>query len=151
VHEICHGLGPAFARVNGQQKDIRESIGPAYAGLEESKADIVGMFALKWLIDKNALPKERLEEYYASYVAGIFRTVRFGTGEAHGRAEMMEFNYLSEQGAIVQSAGRYPGDYAKMPGSIERLAKELLEQEASGDRARAEAWLSKYDSMPAAL
>ena len=151
MHEICHGLGPAFARRNGRQVDIRESIGAAHAGLEEAKADVVGMFAFRWLIDRNVLPKDRLEEYYASYVAGIFRTVRFGTGEAHGRAEMMEFNYLSEQGAIVQSGGRYAVDYAKIPGAIERLAKELLEQEATGDRLRAEAWFGKYDKMPAAL
>jgi len=151
MHEICHGLGPAFARVNGQQKDIRESIGPAYAGLEESKADVVGMFALKWLVDKNVLPKARLEEYYASYVAGIFRTVRFGTGEAHGRAEMMEFNYLTEQGAITQVSGRYRVDYAKMPPALATLAKELLEQEATGNRARTEAWFAKYDKMPPAL
>jgi hypothetical protein len=97
------------------------------------------------------LPKERLEEYLASYLAGIFRTVRFGTGEAHGRAEMMEFNFLAEQGAIVQAGGRYRVDYAKTPPAIERLAKELLEQEAAGDRGRAEAWLSKYDRMPPAL
>jgi hypothetical protein len=159
MHEICHGLGPAFARAGGastgsgrgQQKDIREAIGPAYAGLEESKADVVGMHALKWLVDKSVLPKTRLEEFYASYVAGIFRTVRFGTGEAHGRAEMMEFNYLSEQGAITNAAGRYRVDYAKMPGAIAALAKELLEQEATGDRARTEAWFARYDKMPPAL
>jgi hypothetical protein len=159
MHEICHGLGPAFARVNvpstsserGQQKDIREAIGGAYGGLEESKADVVGMFALKWLVDRNVLPQARLEEYYASYVAGIFRTVRFGTGEAHGRAEMMEFNYLSEQGAITNVSGRYRVDYAKMPAAVAALARELLEQEATGDRARAEAWFAKYDRMPPAL
>ena len=131
--------------------DIREAIGAAYSGLEEAKADVVGMFALKWLVDRDVLPKARLEEYYASYVAGIFRTVRFGTGEAHGRAEMMEFNYLSEQGAIAFAGGRYHVDYAKMPAAIEQLAKELLEQEATGDRARTEAWFSKYDRMPQAL
>jgi hypothetical protein len=151
MHEICHGLGPAFARRDGRQVDIREAIGPAYSGLEEAKADVVGMFALKWLVDRDVLPKARLEEYYASYVAGIFRTVRFGTGEAHGRAEMMEFNYLSEQDAVTYAAGRYRVDYAKMPGAIEKLAKELLDQEATGARARAEAWLSKYDRMPRAL
>src|SRR5260221_3752669 len=109
------------------------------------------MFALKWLIDRNVLPKDRLEEYYASYLAGIFRTVRFGTGEAHGRAEMMEFNYLSEQGAIVSAGGRYRVDYAKMPAAIASLAKELLDEEATGNRARAEAWFAKYDRMPPAL
>src|SRR3954453_13264377 len=100
LHEICHGLGPAFARRNGTPIDIREAMAGNFSGLEEAKADVVGMFALKWLADKGVLKKERLEEYYASYVAGIFRTVRFGTGEAHGRAEMMEFNYLASQGAI---------------------------------------------------
>jgi hypothetical protein len=109
------------------------------------------MYALKWLVDKGVLPKSRLEEYYASYVAGIFRTVRFGTGEAHGRGEMMEFNYLASQGAIVSSGGRYRVVYTKMPAAIASLARELLEQEATGDRARAEAWFTKYDTMPPQL
>jgi hypothetical protein len=151
MHEICHGLGPAFSRVNGKQVDIREAIGGAFSSLEEAKADVVGMHALKWLVDRDALPKARLEEYYASYVAGIFRTTRFGTGEAHGRAEMMEFNYLSQQGAIANVSGRYHVDYAKMPAALSTLAKELLEQEATGDRARTEAWFAKYDRMPPAL
>lgn len=152
MHEICHGLGPAFARRGGQHVDIREAIGPTFSGLEEAKADVTGMFGLKWLVDHGALPKERLEEYYASYVAGIFRTVRFGTAEAHGRAEMMEFNYLSEKGAITRAAsGRYVIDYAKMPDALAALAKELLEIEATGDRARAEAWFNTYDKMTADL
>jgi hypothetical protein len=152
MHEICHGLGPAFARRDGKQVDIRESIGPIYSGLEEAKADVTGMYGLKWLIDHGALPKERLNEYYASYVAGIFRTVRFGTGEAHGRAEMMEFNFLSEHGGIVRDAnGLYSIDYAKMPDAIAAVTKELLEIEATGDRARAEAWFGKYGTMPADL
>jgi hypothetical protein len=148
MHEISHELGPDFARRNGKQVDIRESIGPAYSGLEEAKADVVGMFGLKWLVDRGALPKERLEEYYASYVAGIFRTLRFGTGEAHGRAEMMEFSYLLEQHALSYKAGRYTIDLVKIPAALALLAKELLEIEATGDRSRAEAWFAKYDRMP---
>jgi hypothetical protein len=151
LHEICHGLGPAFARQNGRQVDIREAMAGAFSGLEEAKADVVGMFALKWLADRGVLKAERLPEYYTSYVAGIFRTIRFGTGEAHGRAEMMEFNYLSEQGAIVKKGGRYAVDFAIIPGAIARLAKELLEQEATGNRARAEVWFRKYDVVPADL
>jgi hypothetical protein len=152
MHEISHGLGPAFARRGGQQVDIREAIGPIYSGLEEAKADVTGMFGVQWLVDRGALPRERLQEYYASYVAGIFRTVRFGTGEAHGRAEMMEFNFLSERGAIKRdSAGRYGIDYAKLPDAIAAVTKELLEIEATGDRARAEAWFARYDKMPADL
>jgi hypothetical protein len=151
MHEICHGLGPAFARRNGAQIDIREAIGGLYGGLEEAKADVVGMYGLQWLVDRGVLPKDRLEEYYASYVAGIFRTIRFGTEEAHGRAEMMEFNYLTEQGAIVASGGRYRIAYSALGPAIGRLAKELLEQEATGDRARAETWFAKYAKMPQAL
>ena len=137
MHEISHELGPDFAQRNGKRVDIREAIGPAYSGLEEAKADVVGMFGLKWLVDHGAMPKDRLEEYYASYVAGIFRTLRFGTGEAHGRAEMMEFSYLSEQRALSYAGGRYAIDFARMPAALAALAKELLEMEATGDRARA--------------
>jgi hypothetical protein len=152
MHEICHGLGPAFARTPGGKADIRASIGPAFSGLEEAKADVTGMFALKWLVDHGALPKEKLEEYYASYAGGIFRTIRFGTAEAHGQAEMMEFNYLSERGALRRNAnGRYAVDYEKMPGALADLAKELLEMEATGDRSRAQKWFAKYGSMPEEL
>jgi hypothetical protein len=152
MHEICHGLGPAFARTSAGKVSIRESVGHQFSGLEEAKADVCGMFSLKWLIDRGALPKEKLEEFYASYVGGMFRTVRFGTAEAHGQAEMMEFNYLSEQGAIRRNPnGRYQVDYAKMPGAIAALAKELLEIEATGDRQRAENWFKKYGQMPEEL
>jgi hypothetical protein len=152
MHEICHGLGPAYARTQSGKVDIREAIGPTFSGLEEAKADVTGMFALKWLVDHDVLPKEKLQEYYSSYVGGIFRTVRFGTAEAHGRAEMMEFNYLSERGAIHRNAnGRYAIDYEKITGALADLAKELLEIEATGDRARAENWFKKYDSMPEEL
>ena len=152
MHEICHGLGPAYARTSSGRKDIREALGDLFPGLEEAKADVVGMYSLKFLMDKGVLPKEREQEYYASYVAGIFRTVRFGVGEAHGRAEMMEFNYLSEQKAITRdSSGRYRIDYAKIPDTIAILAKELLEQEATGDRNRASSWFQKYDVMPGEL
>jgi hypothetical protein len=153
MHEMSHGLGPAYARVNGKQADIRESIGPIYSGLEEAKADIVGLYGLDWLMNKGVLPKSRARDYYASHVAGIFRTVRFGVAEAHAKAEMMEFNYFVEQGAITRDArtGRYAIDFAKMPGAVASLAKELLEIEASGNRARAEHWMKKYGTMPADL
>jgi hypothetical protein len=149
MHEICHGLGPAFARTPAGKTSIREAIGHQFSGLEEAKADVTGMFGLQWLVDHGALPKDKLEEYYASYVGGLFRTVRFGTAEAHGQAEMMEFNYLSERGAILRNVnGRYAVDYEKIPGALADLAKELLEMEATGDRARAESWFKKYGQMP---
>lgn len=153
MHEICHGLGPAFAHnASGDKISIREAIGPIYGGLEEAKADVVGMFSLQWLVDHGVLPKEKLPDYYASYLAGNFRTLRFGTAEAHGQAEMMELNYYLEHGAVRRgSSGKYSVDFEKMPGAIESLAKELLTMEATGDRARAEAWFKKYDVIPPEL
>jgi hypothetical protein len=151
LHEISHGLGPAYSRVNGKQSPITEAIGPVYSPLEEAKADVVGMYGLAWLMDHGALAKNRAEEYYASYVAGIFRSVRYGVAEAHGRAEMMEFNYLVEQKAVNRTAGKYAVDFARMPGAIAALSKELLTIEATGDRQRAEAWFRRYDKMPAEL
>ena len=122
LHEISHGLGPAYAHVGGKQVAINEAIGPAYSGLEEAKADVTGIFLAKWLVDQKLLPASELKAVYASYVAGILRTLRFGTGEAHGRAEMMEFNYLLEKGALTQGAdGKYAVDYGAMPGAMRVL------------------------------
>jgi hypothetical protein len=170
MHEISHELGPAYARTNpqaatagapaaggnknasaGGRVQINEAIGPAYSALEEAKADVVGMFGLDWLIEHGALPREKRAEYYASYIGGIFRTVRFGVAEAHGRAEMMEFNYLAAQGVITPpsaGAGRYAIAMDRVPAAIAALAKELLEMEATGDRRRVETWFAKYDHMP---
>jgi hypothetical protein len=149
MHEISHGLGPAFARTASGRRDIREAIGPTYSALEEAKADIVGLYGLKWLVDRGNLPKEKLNGYYASELAGIFRTVRFGVAEAHGRAEIMEFNFYVERGAISRdsASGRYAIDFERMPDAVAALAKELLEQEATGDRARVEAWFAKYGTI----
>src|SRR5882724_7899782 len=153
MHEISHGLGPAYSRTAAGKKDIRESIGGEFSGLEEAKADIVGLYGLKWLADHGAVPNEKMPGYYASFVAGIFRTVRFGVAEAHGRAEIMHFNYLSEHGAIKWEAAtqRYAIDFARMPDAVASLAKELLEQEATGDSKRVNAWFAKYGSIGAAL
>src|SRR5271168_4681025 len=153
MHEISHGLGPAYAHTAQGKVHINEAIGSSYSALEESKADVVGEFCYGWLIDHGVLPKERRNVTYASYVAGIFRTVRFGVAEAHGAGEIMQFNYYAEQGAIGRdpATGLYVIDFDKMPAAIASLAKELLEQEATGDRARTDAWFKKYRAMPAEL
>jgi Peptidase family M49 len=153
LHEISHGLGPAYAHTASGKVDVREAIGPQYSGLEESKADITGMTCVKWLVDQGAIPKDRLNGIYASFLGETFRTIRFGIAEAHGAGAMMEFNYLAEQGAIRResSTGLYDVDFDKMPAAMASLAKELLTQEATGDRARTEAWFKKYAVMPPEL
>jgi hypothetical protein len=153
MHEISHELGPLYSRTPNGKTDFRQAFGPRFSGLEEAKADVVGQFCLAWLAEHGVYPKEKLPGVYASYVAGIFRTVRFGVAEAHSAGEMMQFNYFVEQGAIRRDAatGRYEIDFGRMPAAMNSLAKELLEQEATGDRARAEAWFHKYSTMPAEL
>ncbi len=150
AHEISHELGPDYSRIAGSKKDIREAIGGDYSALEEAKADVVGLFCLKWLADHGAITKEQLDEDYISYAAGNFRTIRFGIAEPHGRGEMMEFNYMVERGAVTRDAasGRYAVVLEKMPGTVKALAKELLEQEATGDHARTAAWFAKYAVLP---
>jgi hypothetical protein len=153
MHEISHELGPDYSRTPQGRREIREAIGGSFSGLEEAKADVVGMLGLQWLNAHGQLSKEKLEEDYISYVAGNLRTIRFGIAEPHGRAEMMEFSYMSEQGAITRdpSTGRYAVVLEKMPAAIAALAKELLEQEAAGDRARSETWFAKYAVLPPEL
>ena len=76
------------------------------AGNGQAKADAAGMFGVAWLVRHGALPRERLAEYYCSYVAGIFRSIRLGTGDAHGRSQLMQLNYLVEREVIERDAGK---------------------------------------------
>jgi len=152
LHEICHGLGPVFARTASGKMGIPEALGPAFSGLEEAKADVCGMYALKWLVDHDVLPKNRLKEYYASYVADFFRTARFGVEDAHAQAGIVEFNYLSDHGVLKRtSSGRYAIDFDKMSAVLSDLTRELLRMEAAGDRTKAENWLKQYDVVPEGL
>lgn len=161
LHEISHGLGPAYARVPAgtgtattwAKTDVREAIGPQYAALEESKADITGMRNMAWLADHGVIPKSKLPEIYSSFLGETFRTIRFGIAEAHGAGSMMELSYLTEQGAIRRdpATGLYEVNFDKISGALESLDKELLEQEATGDRARTEKWFAKYAVMPPEL
>jgi hypothetical protein len=153
LHEISHGLGPAYAHTAAGKVDVREAIGPEYSALEESKADIVGMRCIHWLVEHGAIPKDKLDEIYASYLGETFRTIRFGIAEAHGKGSMMELSYLTERGAIRRDSatGLYEVDFAKMPAAFDSLSKKLLELEADGDRAGTEAWFKKYAVMPPEL
>jgi hypothetical protein len=149
MHEVSHGLGPAFARTASGKQDIRAAIGASFSALEEAKADIVSLYGVRWLADHGHYGKDKLNECYVSRLADIVREVRFGVAEAHGRGAIMQFNYLVEQGALSfdGATGKYAIDLVRMPVAVAALSKELLEQEASGDRARTEAWFAKYGQV----
>ena len=84
VHELMHGLGPHDVTTNGRKSTVREELKEAYSALEEAKADISGLFAIQYMIDKGVLPKSLERPLYTTYLASCFRSIRFGTSEAHG-------------------------------------------------------------------
>ena len=140
MHEICHGLGPAFARTAAGKLDIRECHRPASAppGRGQSRRYrhvCAAMAGRSWC----ASEERSSQEYYASYVADLFRTVRFGIGRG-SRAGRNDGDSIICWSARADSRphGRYAIDYEKMPGAMADLTKELLETEATGDRQRAE-------------
>jgi hypothetical protein len=156
VHETAHGLGPGKITVERDGKKVQTSVNEAlkelYPVIEEAKADTLGMYLNYLLVEEGLHPAEFVENVYASFLGGFFRSVRFGAGEAHGKANIIQFNYLSDHGAVVRDAdGRYGYEADRMRPAVEALARELLLIEALGDYAGAKAFIEKYGQMPAEL
>src|ERR1043166_7242881 len=100
THELMHGLGPHNINVNGQSTTVRLQLKELYSAIEEAKADVTGLWALQYLIDKGVVPKTMQRTLYTTYLASMFRSVRFGINEAHGRGVAMQFNYFTDEGGI---------------------------------------------------
>jgi hypothetical protein len=94
AHELMHGLGPHTINVGGQQTTVRAQLKDTYSAIEEAKADVTGLWALQYLIDKGVVARSMEQTLYTTYLASMFRSVRFGIKEAHGRGVAMQFNYL---------------------------------------------------------
>ncbi len=98
-HEVAHGLG-IKTTINGNGL-VREALGDQYSALEEGKADILGLYMVTQLKEQGVLEEGELEDYYVTFMAGIFRSVRFGASSAHGKANMLRFNYFQQQEAFT--------------------------------------------------
>src|SRR5436309_1400511 len=146
THELMHGLGPHNLTVNGEQTTVRKQLQELYSAVEEAKADITGLWALQYLIDKGVVDKSMERTLYTTNLASMFRSVRFGINEAHGRGVAMQFNYLTDEGAIKfdETAGTFSIDPAKVKQAVRKLTSELLTIEAEGSHAKAKAILDKY-------
>lgn len=146
LHELAHGLGPQTARANGRVVPLREALRDLYSPVEEAKADTVALHAAQVLLDRNVLAAGLARTLYPTTLAGFFRSVRFGVAEAHGRGVALQFNYLSDAGAIGYDAatGRFAIDAARARDAVRDLAAELLAIEAEGAYARAQALLERY-------
>ncbi|MGH7566499.1 MAG: dipeptidyl-peptidase 3 family protein, partial [Gemmatimonadota bacterium] len=149
MHELSHGLGPRV--VHGSEETVSVRLGASYSAIEEAKADVVGVLSLARLADEGVYTDEFKRQVYISSVAGLFRCVRFGTSEAHGKGCAVQLNHLLEAGAItVGSDGRFGIDFANIHGGFESLARQLLMIEATGDLAGAEALLEAKGELPEA-
>jgi hypothetical protein len=130
-HEVAHGLGIKNT-INGKGT-VRESLKEHASALEEGKADILGLYMITELYKKGEL-EGKLEDYYVTFLAGIFRSVRFGAASAHGKANMIRFNYFKEKGAFERSAnGKYKVNFDKMEVAMTSLSTLILTLQGDGD------------------
>jgi hypothetical protein len=145
-HELMHGLGPHNITDGGQETTVRKQLKELYSAIEEAKADMTGLWALQYMIDRGIIEKSMERTLYTTYLASMFRSVRFGITEAHGRGVAMQFNYLTDEGAIKynEAKGTFSVDHAKIKDSVRKLTHDLLMVEAEGSYDGAKALLDKF-------
>ncbi len=131
-HEVAHGLG--IKNTLNNKGTVRQSLKEHASALEEGKADILGLYMIRQLLEKDVITTGKLEEYYTTFLAGIFRSVRFGASSAHGKANMVRFNYFQEKGAFSRNEqGLYSVNMDKMSAAIDSLSKLILTLQGNGD------------------
>jgi hypothetical protein len=131
-HEVAHGLG--IKNTLNNKGTVRQSLKEHASALEEGKADILGLYMIRQLLEKGAITEGTLAEYYTTFMAGIFRSVRFGASSAHGKANMVRFNYFQEKGAFSRNEqGLYSVNMNKMTSAINSLSKLILTLQGNGD------------------
>lgn len=151
MHEVSHGLGPGIlTRTDGSKTTVNLALKETYSAIEEAKADVLGIYNTLYLAQKGTFPADLGPRSESTFVAGIFRSVRFGIGEAHGKANIVEFNALRKAGAITydEQTKRFGVDRAKFGPAIRDLARRLLTIEAEGDYEGAKKLLEELGSMP---
>jgi peptidase M49-like protein len=136
-HEVAHGLG--IKQTVNKKGTVRLALKDYASSFEEGKADVLGLYLVEWLADKGELDKSRLMDNYVTFLAGIFRSVRFGASDAHGKANMVRFNFFSQMGAFSRdpATGRYRVDADKMRAAVKALSAKLLTVQGDGDYSAA--------------
>jgi hypothetical protein len=149
-HEVAHGLGIKNT-VNGKGM-VREALGEEFSALEEGKADILGLYMVTQLKEQGVLEEGELMDYYVTFLAGIFRSVRFGASSAHGKANMLRFNYFNQQEAFTRDKdGAYSVNMEKMKDAIAGLSAKILKLQGDGDKAGVLALMRKDGTVGEAL
>jgi len=152
LHELSHTLGVDYV-AGKKDLTVRKALLENYSAIEEAKADVVGIFNMQYLVAQEIFSEEEAEQNRATYLAGIFRSVRFGTEDAHGRANALQLNYLLSAGGIEfdRKKGEFSVHPKKFDPAITSLAKELLEIEGTGDYARAGELLKTHGELDPAV
>jgi hypothetical protein len=146
AHELMHGLGPHNINVGGAETTVRKQLKELSSALEEAKADITGLWALQYLIDKGVVDKKMERPMYTTFLASAFRSVRFGIGEAHGKGIALQFNYLMDEGAFHfnEETGRVSINPEKIKDAVRKLTHDIMTIQAEGSYEKAKAMLDKY-------
>ena len=146
MHEISHGLGPGFIEVDGRKTEVKKELKETYSTIEECKADVLGMFNNKFMIDKGVYPPEFENEMWCTFLAGTFRSMRFGINEAHGGSNAIIYNYLLEQGAYSYNdkTEKITVNLEKVYPVVKDLANKLLMIQAKGSYEGAKELIAKY-------
>ena len=146
AHELMHGLGPHSITMNGKKTTVRQSMKELSSALEEAKADISGLFGLQFLIDKGVVDRSMEQQMYVTYLAGVFRSIRFGIADAHGKGMALQCNYLTDEGALEfnETTGTYSVHFGKIKDAVRKLTAEIMTIQAEGSYAKAKAMLDRY-------
>ncbi|MEO7538504.1 MAG: hypothetical protein ABIV21_00610 [Pyrinomonadaceae bacterium] len=145
MHELMHGLGPHNIWVDGKDTTVRAQLKDTYSTLEEAKADISGLWALQYLVDKGVLDKGLEKTMYKTFLASCFRSVRFGINESHGRGVAIQFNYLTDEGAFSydKKTGTFRIVPSRIKDAVRKLTAEIMTIQAEGSYKKAKAMSDK--------
>ena len=144
-HELSHGLGPGIITLNGERVEARIPLKNLYSTVEECKADVLGLWNIRYAINNKLITTFDEPQLYATYTGLMFRSMRFGINEAHGRGTAVQWNWIREKGGITPTAaGKYTVNVTAFRDAVQSLATELLTIEATGDFNRANNLLNRY-------
>lgn len=139
-HEVAHAMGVKNT-INGKGP-ARTALKEMYSSIEEGKADIMGLYLVTKLYEMGELTSGEVMDNYVTFIAGIFRSSRFGAASAHGKANMMRFNFFWEEGALVRNAdGTYTVDFEKTKAAMEKLMQRIIRIQGDGDYDAAKQWV----------
>ena len=145
-HEVAHGLG--IKNTITDKGTVRQSLQEHASALEEGKADILGLYMIEQLLKKGEITEGTIEDYYTTFMAGIFRSVRFGASSAHGKANMIRFNFFAQEGAFSKNeAGLYRVNMEKMSMAMAKLSRLILTLQGDGDYEKVDQLIATHGGI----